>query len=155
PLTACLETHANQRKGNLMNKASLVTFLVFTSCILSFAQDAAYYKAIQQKSSNQVRPEQFKKMEEDALKNYSQAEAYRQLATSFGNTTEKVWAVIYGEAYCNLSADPEPTAQIGSLVYRWYDQSLSKSGNNLSVDLTENAQGIPSQAPFESVFEQS
>jgi hypothetical protein len=50
-----------------------------------------------------VQPAQFKKIEEDALKDFSRPESYELLATSFGNTTEKVWAVIYGEVYCNLS----------------------------------------------------
>ncbi len=73
---------------------SIITFL--SLCIASFAQDAAYYNAIQKGSSFQVQPPQFKKMEENALMNYSRPETYELLATSFGNTTEKVWAVIYG-----------------------------------------------------------
>jgi hypothetical protein len=121
-------------------------------CIPSFGQDS-YYKAIQKKSSSPVQPRQFRKMEENALKDYSSPESYDLLATSFGNTTEKVWAVIYGEVYCNLSSDSDRTSQIGSLVYHWYDASLSKKGNGLSIDLTENAQSSQMQVPFESQFE--
>jgi hypothetical protein len=77
------------------------------------------------------------------------------LATMFGNTTEKVWAVIYGEIYCNLSPDADRVNQIGSLIYGWYDQSLSKNGNSLSIDLTENAQGVRNGVLFESQFEQT
>ncbi len=122
----------------------IITFLSF--CIASSAQDAAYYKAIQKgSSSNQVQPQQFKKMEENALKDYSLPEIYELLATSFGDTTERVWAVIYGEVYCNLSSDSGRVSQMGSLVYQWYDKSLSKKGNDLSVDFTENAQASQKQ----------
>ena len=131
----------------------IITFLAL--CIASFAQDASYYKAIQKGSSIQVQPPQFKKMEESALKDYSRPEPYELLATSFGNTTEKVWAVIYGEVYCNLSSDSDRISQVGSLVFQWYDKSLSKKGNDLSIDLTENTQSSQKQVPFESQFEQS
>jgi hypothetical protein len=56
------------------------------------AQDVACYKAIEKASSSKVQPAQFKKIEEDALKDFSRPESYELLATSFGNTTEKVWA---------------------------------------------------------------
>src|SRR4029077_9242643 len=116
---------------------SVIAFLAI--CTASFGQDAAYYKAIQKGSPIQTQPEQFKKMEDEALKDYSRSESYELLATSFGNTTEKVWAVIYGEVYCNLSSDSDRTSQVGSLVYHWYEVSLSRQGNALSANLTENA----------------
>lgn len=131
----------------------IVIFLAF--CVASFSQDNSYYTAIQRGSSAPAQPAEFKKLEQNALKDYSRPESYEALARAFGNTTEKVWAVIYGEVYCNLSSDSERAAEIGSLVFHWYDESLSKAGNNLSADLTENAQGIPNVVPFESQFEQS
>ena len=132
---------------------SVIAFLAL--CTASFAQDADYYKAIQKASSSKVQPAQFKQMEENALKDSSRPESYELLATSFGNTTEKVWAVIYGEVYCNLSSDYDRISQVGSLVYHWYEGSLSRQGNGLSANLTENAQSSPKQVPFESLFEQS
>jgi hypothetical protein len=63
--------------------------------------------------------------------------------------------VIYGEVYCNLSPDAERVSHVGSLVYQWYEGSLSRQGNGLSVGLTENAQSSQKQLPFESLFEQS
>jgi hypothetical protein len=138
-----------------MRNFQFLVFLVLTFCAPLPAQEVAYYKAIQKGSSAQVQPTQFKELEENALKNYSKPESYDAIATAFGNTTEKVWAVIYGEIYCDLSSDTNRINQIGSLAYGWYDRSLSKNGNNLSVDLTENAQGIRNVVPFESQFEQS
>ena len=124
-------------------------------CITSFAQDTAYYTAIQKASSSKLQPAQFKQMEENALKDFSRPESYELLATSFGNTTEKVWAVIYGEVYCNLSTDSKRVSRVGSLVYQWYEGSLSRQRNELSVSLTEHAQSSQKQLPFESLFEQS
>lgn len=121
----------------------------------ALAQDADYYRAIQKRSPTRMQPAQFKQMEENALRSFSQPDPYEQLATSFGNTTEKVWAVIYGEVYCNLSSDPEQVSRVGSQVYQWYEGSLSRKGNGLSISLTENAQSSERQLPFESLFEQS
>jgi hypothetical protein len=132
---------------------TISSFLVL--CTASFAQDAAYYKAIQKSASTRVQPAQFKKLEESALKDFSRPETYELLATSFGNTTERVWAVIYGEVYCNLSADSDRISEIGSLVFRWYEGSLSRQSSGLSADLTENAQSSPKRVPFESLFEQA
>ncbi len=136
-----------------MSIISIVT--VLTLCSASLAQDADYYKAIQKRSSTRVQPAQFKQMEENALKDFARPESYELLATSFGNTTEKVWAVIYGEVYCNLSPDPERVSRVGSLMYQWYEGSLSRQGNGLSANLTENAQSSQKQVPFESLFEQA
>jgi hypothetical protein len=141
-----------------MMRAELRTLaLLFAGlmAVSALAQDADYYKAIQKPSPTRMQPAQFKQMEENALRNFSQPDSYEQLATSFGNTTEKVWAVIYGEAYCNLSSDPEQVSRVGSQVYRWYEGSLSRQGNGLSISLTENAQASPKQLPFESLFEQT
>ena len=136
------------------NWTLIIALLALNS--LSAAQDISYYKAIQKTSvPTQVAPAQFKEMEENALQNFSRPESYELLATSFGNTTEKIWAVIYGEVYCNLSSDSDHISQIGSLVYRWYEGSLSRQNNGLSADLTENAQSSPKRVPFESLFEQS
>jgi hypothetical protein len=138
-----------------MARTVLSIIAVLGLCTVSLAQDADYYKAIQKRSSERMQPAQFKQIEEDALRGFSQPEAYELLAMSFGNTTEKVWAVIYGEVYCNLSSDPEHVSRMGSLVYQWYEGSLSRQGNGLSISLTEDSQASPKQLPFESLFEQT
>jgi hypothetical protein len=127
--------------------------LAFAFCTGSLAQDSAYYKAIQKGSPTQIPAKQFKQMEQDALKNYSRPETYQVLATTFANTTERVWGVVYGEAFCNLASDSEQSKKIGALVYDLYAKSLSVKANGLSIDLTENAQASGKQPPFESQFE--
>src|SRR5215831_13700123 len=109
-----------------MSRRVLSTSIFLAFCSMLLAQETSFYKAIQKASHSQVEPSQFKKMEQNALKEFSNPESYDLLATSFGNTTEKVWAVIYGEVYCNLSQDPDRISQVGSLVYGWYEKSLSR-----------------------------
>lgn len=126
----------------------------FFLCIGAAAQDSGYYKAIQKSAATEVPPKQFKQMEQEALKNYSRPETYEALATTFANTTERVWGVVYGEVFCNLSSDPERTKQIGTLAFELYAKSIStKGGGNLSVNLTKNAETSGKQPPFESQFE--
>ena len=134
-------------------KQLLWSVLAFASCTGLLGQDSEYYKAIQKGSSTQIPSKQFKQMEQDALKNYARPETYQVLATTFGNTTERVWGVVYGEIFCNLSSDSEQSKKIGALVYDLYAKSLSVKSSGLSIDLTENAQASSKQPPFESQFE--
>jgi len=136
-----------------MKKTALCVSILLALCVATVAQDSSYYKAIEKGAATTVHPNQFTQMEQDALKDYSHAENYERLATAFGGSTEKVWAVIYGEVFCNLSSDADRRSAIGSLVYQAYEKSLSSNGGKLSVNLTENAQAAPGQAPFESQFE--
>jgi hypothetical protein len=138
-----------------MKRAVFCAVLFLAVCIVASAQDAAYYKAIQKGAATQIEPKQFKQMEEDALRDYAQPSRYELLASSFANTTERVWAVIYGEVFCNLSSDSDRNSKMGTLIFQSYEKSLSSQGGNLSVDLTENAQVLQKQAPFESQFEMS
>ena len=134
-------------------KALFCVSTLLALCVAIVAQDSSYYKAIEKAASTPVHPKEFKQIEQDALNDYSHPEGYERLATAFGNSTEKVWAVIYGEVFCNLSPDTDHRNAIGSLVYQTYERSLSNNDGKLSVDLTENAQAAPGQAPFESQFE--
>ena len=136
-----------------MRKAASCVCVLLGMCVAIVAQDSSYYKAIEKAASTPIQPKEFKQMEQDALKDYSRPEGYERLATAFGNSTEKVWAVIYGEVFCNLSSDADRRNATGSLVYQNYEKSLSNNAGNLSVNLTENAQAAQGQAPFESQFE--
>lgn len=136
-----------------MKRTGLCLFGFLALSTGTLGQNSAYYKAIQKGASAQIQPKQFKEMEEKALKDYAQAETYELLATSFGNTTEKVWALIYGEVFCNLSSDQAHISQMGSSMFGWYDAALSVKGNSVSASLTENAEAPQSQPPFEPQFE--
>jgi hypothetical protein len=131
-----------------MKKAAFGVSILLALCVATVAQDSSYYKAIEKGAATPVQPNQFKQMEKDALKDCSHAENYERLATAFGGSTEKVWAVIYGEVFCDLSSDADRRNAIGSLVYQAYEKSLSSNGGKLSVNMTENAQAAPGQAPF-------
>jgi hypothetical protein len=136
-----------------MNRTVLCVFASLALSTGALCQNSSYYKAIQKGAATQIQPKQFKEMEENALKEYSRPEPYELLATSFGNTTEKVWAVIYGEVFCNLSSDKGHINQMGSLIFEWYDKALSVQGTSVSANLTENAEVSQKQTPFEPQFE--
>ena len=133
----------------------LCLFGLLALSTVALCQNSPYCKAIQRGAPTQIQPKQFKQMEEDALKEYARPEPYQLRATSFGNTTEKVWAVIYGEVFCNLSSDKDRATHMGALVFEWYDKSLSSRGNSVSANLTENAEAPQKQPPFEPQFEMS
>ena len=136
-----------------MNR-TVVCLLVFLALsTVALCQSSSYYKAIQKGAPTQLQPKQFKEMEENALQEYSRPEPYELLATSFGNTTEKAWALIYGEVFCNLSSDRGHVSQVGSLMFEWYDKVLSVKGTRVSANLTENAEAPQKQPPFEPQFE--
>lgn len=118
------------------------------------SQGSSYYAAIQAESKQRLSADEFKALEEKALSEYTQPEHYQVLATTFSNTTEKVWAAIYGEIFCNLANESGPVQDIGAIVFRSYDQSLAISRESLSVSLTQSAEAKDKRAPFESLFEQ-
>ena len=136
-----------------MGRTAACVFGFLALSTVALCQNSSYYKAIQKGAPTQIQPKQFKEMEENALKEYSRPEPYELLATSFGNTTEKVWAVIYGEIFCNLSSDGSHTGHMGSLMFEWYDRALSVKGSSVSANLTENAEASQKQPPFEPQFE--
>jgi len=150
-----LVTYQTHREGALMKRAFLCAVICLTACITASAQDAAYYKAIQKDAKVTIEPKQFKQMEEDAFRNYTQPDKYELLASTFANTSERAWAVIYGEVFCSLSPNPDRINRMGALVYQSYEKSLLSQDGKVSVDLTENAQITRNQAPFESQFEMS
>jgi hypothetical protein len=136
-----------------MRRAASHLFVVLFLCSGVLAQSSGYYKAIQKGLPNPIHPKQFKQIEQDALKNFTQPETYEQLTTAFGPTTEKVWGAIYGETYCNLSPDSDTSKRIGSLVFELYAKALTNNGGSISISLTKNAEASRNQPPFESQFE--
>ena len=75
-----------------MKKTAPCVSILLALCVATVAQDSSYYKAIEKGAATPVHPNQFAQMEQDALKDYSHAENYERLATTFGGSTEKVWA---------------------------------------------------------------
>lgn len=136
-----------------VKRTAICLFILLALSTATLCQSSSYYKAIQKSAPTQIQPKQFKEMEENALKNYSRTEPYELLATTFGNTTEKVWALIYGEVFCNLSSDKGHISQMGSSIFEWYDKVLSVKGASASANLTENAEAPQKQPPFEPQFE--
>ena len=143
----------------MMTKLLIGAALSLTLCSTLLAQSgkSSYYEAIQQGANGSLQPSQFKKTEEDALKDFSGADSYYALAKTFGNTTEKVWAVVYAETYCNLMPDTDRCDELSALTHGWYEKAFAKEGDQMTVTLSENAEVNPSskQPPFEPNFETS
>lgn len=141
----------------MMKKLLIQATLAMTLCSTALAQSGktSYYEAIQRGAGGTLQPGQFKKIEEDAFKDFSSADSYYVLAKTFGNTTEKVWAVTYAETYCNLVPDAERCNELGGLTHNWYEKAFAKEGDQMTVTLSENAEVNPSskQTPFEPNFE--
>jgi hypothetical protein len=137
--------------------SQITLYFMLAPVVLGAAKKNSYYEAIQEGAANPISGNEFKKIEKDALREFSRPESYDLLATTFGNTTEKVWAVVYAEVYCNLDPNSERSDQIGKLMQQWYEKALAMQGNQISVSLSKNAESNSSakQPPFETSFEMS
>jgi len=135
---------------------SRFALLVVATFVTSLAIAASYYEAIQEGLANPLPAKQFRQLEKAATKNFANADQYYGLARRFGDTTEKVWAIIYGEVFCNLTQDETLQAEMGRQVFEWFSDSIKFNGGKMTVDLTHHAQLSSSGGPpFETSFELS
>ena len=116
--------------------------------------DAEYYKAIQ-KGAEPLEAEAFAKLEADAREHFAAPEAYLPLARAFAATTERVWAVIYGEMYLDLLPADGDRNGIDALVFQLYDDAIEKTDKGLGVSLTKVAMvdANDPKPPFATNFE--
>ncbi len=141
-----------------MRRSLLVVTLTLALCAAASAQGGkgSYYEAVVAGGgAGAPRPAELKRLEEGALKEFSNADAYYALAKAFGGTTEKVWAVIYAEAFCNLAPESEKCGELGALAHGWYERAFTREGNEMSVTLSENAEvdTASKRGPFEADYE--
>jgi len=62
-----------------LKTAAFCVSIFLALCVATVAQDSSYYRAIEKGAATPVQPNQFKQMEQDALKDYSHAENYERL----------------------------------------------------------------------------
>ena len=128
--------------------------LVAAAFVASAAFAASYYDAIQKDSDEPLPTKQFKQLENAAIKDFSSADHYHQLAMAFGETTEKVWAIVYGEVFCNLTQDDSLRDEMGRNMFEWFANAIEFGDGKMSVDLTHHAQLSRSgEPPFGTSFE--
>ncbi len=119
------------------------------------ADPASYYLQIQKDATASVSEDNFKAQEQEALDKFTQPDEYRGLCLLFSKTTERVWAVVYGEVYLNIAQDEPPRNGIASLVFGLYDSGI-KVGNSASLEVSFSKYAEARQdggVPFETNFE--
>ncbi len=79
----------------------------------------------------------------------------RQLVLAFAPTSEKVWAIIYGEAFCLMVRSEEQRRDMGSRLFSTYDATLVMTEKGASVSMCTGGTPSASGVPFESQYEMS
>jgi Tfp pilus assembly protein PilF len=63
---------------------------------------------------------------------------YYRAALLFFNSSETVWAMIYGEIFMNLERDSKRTAEISKLLYDTYKNHIIIKNDTISVSFSKN-----------------
>jgi tetratricopeptide (TPR) repeat protein len=84
---------------------------------------------------------------------------YYWLAKYYASTTEKVWAVMYGEIFINLERNSDQTQEISDLLYKTYKSCLSIGPDKkVEIHFTKSIVEKPqpnTKLPFEQVFQET
>lgn len=134
-----------------------IAFLALAATALAEPAEPAYHDVIQS-GKTAIPAQEFQKLEGDAYTGFDSAKVYPPLIRAFAATTERVWAVIYGEVFANLTDVDAAGAEIGALVFRLYDEAIdAKSANEMTVALTREwtLDAEKPELPFEMNFEMS
>jgi tetratricopeptide (TPR) repeat protein len=132
-----------------------IVLAAWGSAAAAWADETAYYQAIQGESPA-VTPAAFGKLERAAYESFRKPEVYPPLIEAFAGTSERIWAVIYGEVYAGISDDERERRRIGALVFETYDAAVKVvSDDKAEVSLTRHwAMGADqSNLPFEMKYE--
>lgn len=88
------------------------------------------------------------------------ASNYYRLALLYANSTEPLWAIVYGEVVCNLLPGTERSAEMGKLIYELFCENVKiEDESKVHVSLTqENTIYMTSdtskvQLPFPMMYE--
>jgi tetratricopeptide (TPR) repeat protein len=85
------------------------------------------------------------------------ASNYYRLAKLFSLSTDRIWAIFYGEMFLNMEWNSKRTEEISKIIYNAYKQSISvTSDSSLKVDFARNMvlvnPGKDFQLPFDQVY---
>jgi tetratricopeptide (TPR) repeat protein len=125
------------------------------------AEDAAseYYASIQDEGVT-TPPDKFLELEADSYRRFGEPAAYPGLVRAFAATSERTWAIVYGEVAANLSDDEAVRREMGDLVFASYHDAIeATSSGQMTVSLTRvwkfKAGDSGPALPFEVNFEMS
>lgn len=65
---------------------------------------------------------------------------YYRLAKLFARTTDRIWAIFYGELFMNIERNSDRTEEISQLLFKLYKASITftDSSNGIKVDLANS-----------------
>jgi tetratricopeptide (TPR) repeat protein len=88
------------------------------------------------------------------------ASNYYRLALLYAQSTEPLWAIVYGEVVCNLQPGTERAEEMGKLIYNLFQENIKIEGENKAhVTLTKNnniyidSDTTDIQVPFPLMYE--
>ncbi len=88
------------------------------------------------------------------------ASNYYRLALLYAQSTEPLWAIVYGEVVCNLQPGTERAGEMGKLIYDLFQENIKIEGENKAhVTLTKNnniyidSDTTDVQVPFPLMYE--
>ncbi len=139
-------------------KHIIFTALIFMS-VLSTLQarevNLTYYEKIVDSNDQSITPEKLYELE-DSVYNQPKPEDLYSLAKAFSTTSERVWAVVYGELYCNQTSNAETFLEISQLMGSMFEKSLTYEGKgkvSISFMAVAGVSQKSSKIPFEMSFE--
>lgn len=143
-----------------MKRAIYTTLFVFACYSSLYGQDTSlsFYKQIVSSNRLKLTPSTFYKLENEVYSKPESSDNYYTLAKVFAKTSERVWAVVYGEIYCNLTSDSEHFLEISAMLGKMYKKSLIyKSDTEFNISFTKisviNSKSKNFSVPFGMNFE--
>lgn len=111
-----------------------------------------FYERIQRESSAPLSVAEFRDLEKSARRDHLNPEGYERLARVFGETSERIWALVYGEAYSLLTEDEGGREAMAADLLRWYTLSFEGEGGEIKLAFYREARsrrGVPIEARYE------
>jgi hypothetical protein len=132
-----------------------LSFLIAFTLLLACARQLTYYDIIQTAHPSKRASNCYGTLENSLQQNWSNESDYYKLCSFYLNSTEKVWAMVYGEVFCLLSGDSLLQGEIAKHMFAAYDSAVTcTSGNEVSVNITKNVtKANPAKVPFETYYE--
>ena len=133
------------------------SILLLSICSALQAQNnLSYYEAVILPEKQGVAPAKLSELEHEVIKQPMSPDLYYPLSKAFSETSERVWAVVYGEIYCNLTTDAQSFLEISKLLGTMFESSLIYKGEG-KVEISFMAvAGVGKDSPtvpFEMSFE--
>ena len=129
--------------------------LCLVALVLAFSTSVlaqGFYERIQRGSSEPLSVAEFRELEKGARRDHLNPERYHRLAHVFADTSERVWALVYGEVFCLLGSNEHARHTMASALVTWYGLSFEGEGEEIKLAFYREARsrrGVPIEARYE------